>query len=869
MSTQDITQPIVVLGSYVQNFAATFGINSTPTNVNLTLVEPDSNAITSEDVSWGATGFNYSGAIPGNPVVVKVGSFDYVGLVQSWEKSNSSAGRKFSVNLVDPRVLFQGTYLALNGQGLPTGVQKPSNYFNIYDYYASPAAADQNKVGITFSKVRQFLEATGIMNAYNRRYKLRFSSGFLDGTGVNPSGIPPWYRVPATNTNIGQLLDQVSKDFSFDYYAILTSGNYNPTGISTIDVVNVPRSSFGQTTLSGFISGVVASGLTTDWKYGQELITDPTSSILFGPAQTYWPTINSSDIECVWGYTTNQTPITTSLGNTGTIPILLDHIKVSGRTVIASEITVTELYLQKVTGLNTYPPTISRVFVNVDYPGYNATEDILRAASFSFEAWKSILHQQNPTFAASIGIYQDQIFNVTGFDSFVNTISIPQARKININWRPNTGVIDNYYVEDLVEAVHKATKDVADNYYGKEFLIRVGSSQWLAEGSYNSTEVIPQLEFAPVQYAWSEPNISPPSGATANYPALQATSRAGFKDNDGRVTAFLGVPNFKSFVSADWPYPVDLSNADKSDFLIDQERVVFPVQVKVYEKVPSKAIVTLSRPIEGKPLPNTNGYINNFDGFIYSGNYTNPYQGQYYDFLRLKGFSQDQIVNWNLMNINDADKQLGLAPRRLGCILPQNPGVHGFAIPAESAIKNFAGFATPTGTVLTPINIIEDSTMAPWTYGGINNMITAGSGIIGRVNSTGYYAEFGQVRVAGYPMFNIGAPLGSNNLITNLSLDYGIDGFATNYSVKTYTLPGIKLTKLLQDKNPFVGSTSNFTQRGVEDLTKEFKELQEEVNRQRKEQEQSETLFRNERKNYTNTRQHNMLVSFNTKARKT
>jgi hypothetical protein len=64
MALQDITQPIIILGTYVQNFACNFGINSSPTTVSLTLVEPDSNNISAEDISWGATGFRMTGALP-------------------------------------------------------------------------------------------------------------------------------------------------------------------------------------------------------------------------------------------------------------------------------------------------------------------------------------------------------------------------------------------------------------------------------------------------------------------------------------------------------------------------------------------------------------------------------------------------------------------------------------------------------------------------------------------------------------------------------------------------------------------------------------------------------------------------------------
>jgi hypothetical protein len=836
MALQDITSPIVVLGAYLQNFSATFGINNSPTSVNLTLVETDRNDISPYDISVGATGFNRASADPGKLVPVVISGFNFVGLVQSWEQSFSSAGRKYSVNLADPRLFFDGVRMSLNGQGLPTGIPKPSNYFNIYDYYSSPASGDQNSVGMAFGKVRDFLVATGIMNVYGYKYKLAFSSGFLDGTGVNPSGIPPWYRVPATNTSLAQLLNKVSEDFSFDYYAILTTGNFNATGISTINIVDIPRYNQGGNSLENYISGVVASGTSTEYKYGKELITDPTASVLMGPAVGYWPNINSSDVQCVWGYTTAQTAVTTALGNTGTIPILLNQIVADGRTLITSEVTVSETVLQKVTGLTDYPPTISRVTTAVDYPGYYATENILRAALWNETSWKSALHQQNPTFATELGINVDPVYTAAGFEDAVTELTIPLAKKIDIGIRWAPLATGNYYVEDLVQAVYNATRQVAETYYGKQWLVRVGSSNWLVESAaIRSTEVVPKLEFQPTQFAWSEPNKASPSGATLNYPVLQGTTREGFKDSDGKVTAFLGIGNYKSEVDPDWKFPVDLTKLDKGDYLIDQERLVVPLSVQVYEKFPSKALVTINTPLPAAAMPDTDGYFTNFSGF--SGSYYDPFQGPYYEFLRFKGFTDTQIATYGLLTLqNDEQQSLGLAPRRLGCIVPINPGVEGFFVPAQSNLINYGNFVS-TGSVTTPINIIEDASLAPWTYGSWENMRVAASSIIGRVNSTSYIAEFGQVRVAGYPQFNVGYPLGLNNLITNISLDYGVDGFATNYTVKTYTLAGIKLTKLLQNGgNGYLGPLNSFTNEGAVDLTKEMQEFRKQVAKERKDQ---------------------------------
>lgn len=105
----------------------------------------------------------------------------------------------------------------------------------------------------------------------------------------------------------------------------------------------------------------------------------------------------------------------------------------------------------------------------------------------------------------------------------------------------------------------------------------------------------------------------------------------------------------------------------------------------------------------------------------------------------------------------------------------------------------FVGTGTNLNYNLRPTQVIEDTSLSPWTYGNIGNMNAAGNILAdnssGQVSTVGYAS----ITVAGLPEYSIGYEISSNGaVISNLadiSLSYGSSGFTTTYRFKTFFGP--------------------------------------------------------------------------------
>jgi len=788
---QNITGVTTLLGCYMQRFSASFGLNSSPTQIEIDLI-PGS-AASAIDIANNATGFIYASGEPGTLNRFRFGALDFIGHVRSYSENFGSDGRKFNVSLVDPRIIFPNVVLSLDGFGVGTGVYIP-NYFNVFNYYGSPQAADSNRYGMTFSKIREFLETTGVIDAWGNKFILSFASGFQTmTTGVtNPSGIPSWYRIPAGQVSLDQLFQQISNDFNFDYHAYIDPSTYTPGATNRILVQHIFRNNdaAGSKEIQAFLSGALNSGVRLSYQYGKELRSDPTEVVACGPALTYWKCPSSSEIQRVWGETPNGTLIVNNFTGTSGI-VSLENIKCSGFDRITNTVTVQNIdFFKHPTGLS-YPPQVIRTVSTTNIKGYQPSENTLRAALYSQESWEAMLFKDHQDFASGqLGMV------VQPYNGPNELISRPSdiAAAMGIA-RRGSGITDiDDTTKNLISNVYNATREVAENYYGTTWLVRAGSSNWLAENTYDSSELTPRLEFEAVSAAWSEPYKDVPSGATQNHPVLMSSSNLNLKTDLGLTKAFLSINDYDTVVDPTYfPWPVDISDYTPGEWLFDSnDKLVVPISVDVYQKEPSKAIVRVSRPLT--ELTVGSGYVRN-----------NPH----YDFLLAIGYTHAQITGFHMLDKGDDNLNYGLAPRRLHHNIPLSSNAYGFFIPVQRNEKNFAGvFAT--GTRHGGVNVIHDDSLAPWTYGNASVFNDACSGIVGRAFNSTTSVESAQISIAGIPVYNIGEKFGENANITAISISLGPDGLTTNYTIKTFNYPRTALTKTLQDKFGFAGGLGRF-----------------------------------------------------------
>lgn len=132
------------MGCSVESFTTSVGLNEQGSELSVNLVQdcavvPDGgnpkivyNADLSSSYYYGADpGFINPGV--GSPVYFRVGGMEFGGLLQSWTKRESTDGRpRYSVRLVDPRQILEGTQIILNNYS--GGVGSCYNLINVFGF---------------------------------------------------------------------------------------------------------------------------------------------------------------------------------------------------------------------------------------------------------------------------------------------------------------------------------------------------------------------------------------------------------------------------------------------------------------------------------------------------------------------------------------------------------------------------------------------------------------------------------------------------------------------------------------------------------------------------------------------------------------
>lgn len=816
MSQQDVTQPIVFLGCYLKRLTASLGLNTTPTSVDLEIVPGFGNI--PYDVSYQATGFKIDDATPGKTARIQVGEFDFAGIIQSWFKNYSTNGLTYSVRLADPRVILEGVPV-ITAYGIVDNSVNYTNILNAFNYYGDLQSLGSNDNGTTWSTIKTFLEATGV-NFYHKKFNFIFNSGFNEATGLTSFGIPPWYRIKSSNTSFNQLIQQVASDFNFDYYAYIdTSGFSSSTGVvNNIRFEYIDRNAAtGAVDIANFITGATSSGTLISYKCGQELRTDYGQSIVSGPPETLWVGANSAggspSIFAYWGRSldgsaifdegetwgdaanvvaTGIGAIPTSTGNRRRFgAILLDHIVGTGAAGILSnsvyrvpfsKYTITKNYSE-----NSYPPTIAVGISNAEATGYLAHEQVLRAALYNQDSWESMLYRYHPAIATGLGI-NSQIFRGAPEFNPLITSSGDLLRSIDLSKIAlDTKGSRSAFTEALIQNVYEATRGAAEEYYGRQYVVKINGysndfdSPWLTNGNLFGGNNIPIIEYDVVDSAWSESSDGMPE-SVSNHEVLNQTFNGNFKDDSNKLKAFASYLSFNSQDNTNFPYKINTALMQEGDYLIEQgSKLCVPISVQQYDKYPTYAIVSVNQPIQG---------INDVSG--------NVDRGAFRDFLQEFGYTQDTMTRFKLLDNNNDDKRFGLAPIR-PFVITSAPGNHGVHFPVQFKTRNFGSWSN-NSIIPGPVNLSQDSDLAPNTFGSYNNLESAGQQTVAKLSSTAYIIDSAELVIAGLPQFNLGQNIGNNSNITSLSIQYGTEGLTTNYSIRTFALPPNRVTKTLIDK---------------------------------------------------------------------
>lgn len=838
MAQQDITSPILFGGGYVKRFDASLGLNSSFSSVNIDIVVDD------QGQAGAPQTFLENELTPGNISGFTAGQFNFVGIVQSWEESYAENGQTYKVRLVDPRVMFGDVYVMTNGNlirlpnntllGVGSGIP---NVINAYSYYSNDASAQRNDNGMAWNKIKQALEATGFITVYDKRFALNFSSGFAG---------PDYLRINADEISLDSLLQSVSASLGLDYYVEIDRNYNSSSGYNYININAISREIAATgISINQLITAKRSSGILKSYVRGKELRSGPTDVLVVGENRRFIHTVQNTYPS--YGRTVDGILLTAAENSTtfgASFEPLDDPNRHNGWVILENIVNDRLDYYNNIplidpVGQTTYiqaggyPLYVVQDVATRSIPGYRPTENVMRAALFSRESWEAVLFYEQPTVAAAIGINALPFREANDLIAQVGFAPDSAGGIKTTVFRMGSELLREPDEEIIIQAVYEATQRVADQFYGKQFLIELPAGEIFVNGSASGAGLSFRHGYRISDSAWYE-NAST---------ALRHSSNQNFRDDLGLIKAHATLTNARDnlvpnivihnpngeLIGTTGFLRYDLSEYDINKYLIDGTDIHFSVRIEQDSTNKSRAIMSLDQPVEyagfgtldltGRvPEYHGTGYIVP-TGFVSSGYYVAATSGvpvDYWEFWRIFGLTDLQIVE--LGKYYQFNTQLGLGKQRVTYFnLVQ--------VPLENELQQYGPFIAQNdrhgGTQL-----IRDNSLAPWTFGSTATLNAAGADVASGALMNRTVIDTAQLVCAGLPEHNMGELLGENANITSLNMNMGVEGLTTSYGLQTFISPFVRISQALNSKLSKNTILTNKIQKDVNVLNKRLDNIQ-------------------------------------------
>lgn len=811
------------LGASVMSFSASAGWNEQVSEITVQVVEDTcvhpkvyyDTLLTQQewnDSDPGFVGTTYP--IIGAPVYFRVGDFEFSGLVQNWDESNSESGNPaYEIKIVDPRAIlengqiiigeFSGSvgpiYNIINAYGFmesfgdacpqyyqsAPGVYIPGDEPPDEAVFGSPAlafgGANANDNGMQWN---QILGATRILlssfpavsNIWSPYGRLAFKAPVVVGNGMGlmqadtvgglayyyidlneVPNAPSYWRLNGTNTSIMEAVSQICQDSGHDYYIDLipvVGGVLGPGIHKFIKVRTADRvAAPALNSIDTFIGN--AGREVISYRKGRELRNETTSSfVIGGPKQSFYQAEQNVDPE----------------GDGNPDPIEADDIIIPyfGRKPSTGDVYLPErdddgwweveietIDLATQLGAPKYAKGIAATVV--------INEQEMLAAESGIDIWMSYASSYNTELWQTLNLDIGGIFDINHIFQLLIQI---QPNLANNQPRPadffaiRQGIfqphIDGNLDFEIAQIAHAWLEKLVSEYYGKKYQVRVPFTCIKADPE---NDIILTSE-EPTDGGWTEVT-----------PVLELAHPSVFTDfftlDDNRLGAFCRF---------DGANGLELSGLDLNDFVstdvaggkawikIGVEPEYVYLDTNTYFS--PRAVITIPQTvkrIEVDPdfqqvavgLQNLFAKFGALDGQM-------P-MADIHDVV-LEAFKGVGNISLHLALYNRAEM----------------PDACGFGIKSNVLTYGPWGAAGPAGGV----NVVNDEGLVPWEYGGFDTLDLAGLSIANEGVTNQQVSEAGEITVAGYPELPLGAELlaadtggpfngGGNNLVENRTVGSG------------------------------------------------------------------------------------------------
>lgn len=469
--------------------------------------------------------------------------------------------------------------------------------------------------------------------------------------------------------------------------------------------------------------------------------------------------------------------------------------------------------------LNKGPATGNRLLPVLYYPSTNVTNPYfgrafkLRTpgaqATFFARILESDLYQLSQVGNQDHAKYWQGVYNTFkdnfGKDAYISDIASLYSADIT---KPldKEGLDINGHYEEKATRIYKKIKDLADNYFGKRYLVSIPSTYGAIEPE--STKL--RLSQEPTDAGYLDSVVWPSAYASGLIPNISGLNillspedkfYPYVKYENAIIYSGLqpsSVPyNYSEIGQNDRvfsnpkPYPV-------ADTGVQYTSLDMWIKCSVLNNVVFRDTTTLNNPRAIVELPGAVTYspMGNYGSrqvlFNALNQATGVPGGAFYDDPNYVESSKRNAAS--RVGVDEPDYRDG-APY----VIPDL-----FAVPLRSNVLCYGPWYYNAGSITNgPVEYEKNDDLAPWNYGGYTAMNVAGFSRVndGITNQT--FDETGSVTVAGAPDKNIGDRLvgGSGGpYITSVNVSVGTDGINTQYSFQTWSSQR-RLSKLTNFNN--------------------------------------------------------------------
>lgn len=775
--------------------------------------------------------------VTGNPIYIRLDNFEWAGIIQSFELQNSEQGEIYVLKATGPTNLLRNTQLIVGNYagGLNiSDVAYPSinyqvpNVANCYGFaesfgtecplteilggrFGSPAGAFgganiTQTSGMSYNQIRDaahllFSAIPKTSNQFSPYGRIIFPGSDISGHGilipdfidintqkwvheylVDLSSLPvapDYYRIAGPTISLLDFIEQVCSESGCSWYPELIPIRWGD-GILKVIKIRV-RVLSSQATLGQITEFLSDSDGANNQSVGIELVNEDTSCLVVGGQQeNIYQAINASLIENYWGLDSNGNAIEES-----TFTDVDDNVKFK--------------FIVNIDGLNT---TLHRP---LDSSVVTIYEDELRAALEGEDSWLAWQASAGINLAGSFAVLMgdklDGLIDVDKLDDFIDAIDagdIDGLPKDFINIaQAKRGVARDKF--DLVwhdyEAIFEFVNNYAQNYFGKQFMVRVPYT--CVKREPDSFQIL--TTESPNDSGWTDYETI----LDLPHPSLFTDF---FGEENGKIRTFVTFGNAATY---------DYSHLSTDQFGIFQNKLYLKADIDTTGYV-YLDVNTFFSPRAIISLPDKVYQLNDEGDFhrhaaLISHLIEINMRGRAIPKADVDDFIDDKMQAI-LDKAGNEIMHFGFSPR---IYRPSSA-----AIPLRSNVLTYGPWYY--GGYIGGTRIENDGDLVPWNWGTTTNMNLAGflkasQGVVGLQHS-----EMGYVTIPGYPELSLGAELRhgapgviesrqilTNNTqfndgiwvgvdeekwtglsgpnITNINIEVGQAGVQTTYSMRTYT----------------------------------------------------------------------------------